>query len=233
MADNSISIPHGSPTRRELLKRGAAGGVLIWSAPAILSLPAGGARAQATPQPGQCPGTAKDFQVDFTGPVTGQVGPTRQFPQSPGCLANLAATFPGATDPFATATEGCAGATGTPPNCCTFAQIAGANADLTDINAAFDVQFSATVLRADACCTPTGRTLDSTIAMTSLTIGGTNVPVDADPAPNTTIPVPGLGNIILNEQVGGTVRAVHIVLADPILGQGVDIVIAEASVTCP
>ncbi len=50
--------------------------------------------------------------------------------------------------------------------------------------------------------TPTGATSTSTSSFSRLTVAG--LPVNNNPAPNTTLNLPGLGSIILNEQSGPT-----------------------------
>lgn len=79
-----------------------------------------------------------------------------------------------------------------------------------------------------------------------LVIAGT--PVAANPPPNTAIPIPGVATVILNEQVcdnggtlakqcadgtvaghaGLTVRAIHVILFDPVAGPGGEVTVAEA-----
>jgi hypothetical protein len=81
-------------------------------------------------------------------------------------------------------------------------------------------------------------------SLLGLSVAGT--PVSDNPPPNTTIPVPGIGSVVLNEQVcdggaappcsgtsasGITVRAIHVIVTNPNalgLPQGVNVIVGEA-----
>lgn len=85
-----------------------------------------------------------------------------------------------------------------------------------------------------------GTTVDSNAegsALSNLVVNGT--PVSSDVAPNTRIDVPGVGTVVLNEQVtsgdgvdstGLTVNMIHVILEDDLTGEKTgDIIVGSAS----
>lgn len=88
--------------------------------------------------------------------------------------------------------------------------------------------------------TADGSTATSTAegsTLIGLTINGSLAP-DVAPPPNTTIPIPGVGTVILNEQIASgdgvrssalTVNMIHVILSDPVTGTiSGEIIVASA-----
>jgi hypothetical protein len=79
-------------------------------------------------------------------------------------------------------------------------------------------------------CTADGSDASGTAGLANASIAAT--PVDANPPPNTTVPVPLLGQVVLNEQErnssGIVVRSVHISIDTP-LGVVTDVIISESA----
>ena len=100
---------------------------------------------------------------------------------------------------------------------------------------------------------------DTVIAMASSMCGGTaatstaegstfvglvvsGIPINVTPAPNTTIPLPGVGTVILNEQIPGgdgvnntelTVNMIHVILDSPALTGDIIVASAHSDAHCP
>lgn len=100
---------------------------------------------------------------------------------------------------------------------------------------------SATLVRSQSSSSAsgTGRSSNATgTTLQNVTVAGSTVPIPLDPAPNTVIPLPGIGTLVLNEQIpdapetghtGLTVRALHLTLLDPAAGPlGAEVIVAEA-----
>jgi len=99
----------------------------------------------------------------------------------------------------------------------------------------------ATLVRSQSNSTANGVGRSSNATGTKLLgvslLGGT-IPIPDNPPPNTTIPVPGVGTLVLNEQIpdaaetghtGLTVRSLHLTLLDPTAGPlGAEVIVAEA-----
>ena len=79
-------------------------------------------------------------------------------------------------------------------------------------------------------CTADGSEVSGTAGLANASVAGT--PVAANPPPNTTVPVPLLGEVVLNEQEqdssGIVVRSLHIAIATP-LGVVSDVIISESA----
>lgn len=95
---------------------------------------------------------------------------------------------------------------------------------------------TANVVRAHAESTCNGATASSSAAgtqLTSITVAG--LPIGNNPAPNTTIPLLGVGSVVFNEQIttgngvdtsGLTVNLIHVTVSGPLGGE---IIVASAS----
>lgn len=87
---------------------------------------------------------------------------------------------------------------------------------------------------AEAKCTGNTATVAGSSEIVGLTVNGQTITVSG--GVGQTIPVPGFGVVIINEQVAAvgadsgdiTVNALHIVLTDPVLGTSTDLVVASA-----
>ncbi len=97
-------------------------------------------------------------------------------------------------------------------------------------------QIGATLLmsRAEATCNGSTASVSGSSEVAGLTLNGQTITVSG--GVNQTVPVPGLGVIVINEQVAAasagqgdiTVNALHIALTDPVLGKKTDLVVASA-----
>jgi hypothetical protein len=227
-------------SRRDALKKGAiAGGALLWVPPAVQAIGMTRAGAQTPSPPGGCTsGGANDLQLDLTGLVTASVGPFRFVPGMPGCITNVVITLPNTSGPIVTAPTMCA--TQDPVTCCTQARVENLAASLLPVG--IPIGATAAVLQADACCGANGPVLSSTITNLAVSVGGTPLVIPVNPPPNTTVAVPANPllsvTLVLNEQIGNTVRAVHLtVVVLSALGaplQRLELIIAEATApNCP
>ncbi|MGH2746788.1 MAG: hypothetical protein ACRDKB_02540 [Actinomycetota bacterium] len=200
MADTSISTSHRSPTRREVLKKGAVGGALLWSAPAILTLSRAGAQ-QGTPCPG-CTNSAFGLRLN-----------TDTFGEG-GCVQDVTAGGVGATV--------VCGNTGAP--CSASASIATFSADIPGV-----ITGSASAITSSAqapCDCATGPTGSASVADLSVTVGGTTETASGS-LPCNTVLIDELGVVVvLNEQTCDgdvlTVNAVHIT------GPSLDLILAQS-----
>lgn len=104
-----------------------------------------------------------------------------------------------------------------------------------------DCVVRATLVRSqsNSSATGIGRSSDDTgTTLQNISVAGTTIPIPLDPAPNTVIPLLGIGTLVLNEQIpdapetghtGLTVRALRLTLLDPAAGPlGAEVIVAEA-----
>lgn len=246
--DNETASESGHGiTRREAIRRGALlGGTALWVAPAVQNIGIARAAAQAASPP-CCTSESYDILATFTGTISGSAGPIRSFPTNNGCFSDLAVRTPGQPNatPFATAATACVGGTSAGGACSAFTELQDAAIDLRNINTGpgpgpFDVQVTGSVLRADASCTcgAGGCTLSSCTGTVTLTVAGTSRTVPCAPNTTVTFGITGIltGTIVINEQAGCSVNAVHLTVealeTNPMFTQTIDIVLGHASATC-
>lgn len=187
-------------SRREFLKKSAAAGAAAWSAPAILSLPAGRAWAQ---QYGGCPCSASAFGLRVVIPA-GSVDETFGVG---GCVAMVAEGAPGTATVAASAVCSSADSDGSDDLCAAEASVGGLNVVVGDPLAP-DLVVVASVLAssARASCEECGTAGGSSIA--SLIVDGEDVDV-------TLCDFSVGGFVVVNEQTCGgdgtlSVNALHI-----------------------
>lgn len=209
------------PTRRDVLKRGAAAGAVVWSAPAVLSLPVGRAWAQ---QYGGCPCTAGAFGLRVIIPA---LSIDETFGLG-GCEAAVAEGAPGTATVAATAVCSSVDSDGADDACAADASVAGLNV-VVGSPAAPDLAVVASVLTssARASCEQCGTAGGSSIA--SLSVNNVSVGV----AGGCNFDVGGLGTVIVNEQTCGpdgtlSVNALHIIAPG-----GVEVIVAHSEAGAP
>lgn len=190
-------------TRRELLKKGAATGVLVWSAPAVLSLPAGRSWAQ---QYGGCPCTASSFGLRVIIPALD----IDQTFGAGGCEATVAQGTPGTATVAASVVCSSADSDGADDLCAADASVAALNVVVGDpLTPDLVVVASVLTSSARASCEQCGTAGGSGIA--SLSVNGTTI----HPAGLCNFDAGGLGTVTVNEQTCGadgtlSVNALHI-----------------------
>lgn len=247
--DNETASESGHGiTRREAIRKGAVlGGTALWVAPVVQNIGIARAFGQA-PSPPCCTSESFDVLATFTGTISGSAGPIRAFPTNNGCFSDLAVRTPGqpGATPFATAETACVGGTSAGGACSAFTELVNAAIDLRNINTSpttpgpFDVQVTGSVLRADASCTCGGGgcTLSSCTGEVTLTVAGVSQTVPCAPDTERTFGIPGVltGTIVINEQSGCSVNAVHLTVTaletNPMFTQIIDIILGHASATC-
>lgn len=202
MSDWSNSTGLSSPTRRDILKRGAAGGALLWSAPAILTI----ARAGAQSSP--CPGcTSSAFGLRLNATTLGEGGCEAAETVGP-VTANVIC-----------------GQTGT--GCSANASIADVTIVSDEVVGTVTAVSSSAEVACDCATGGSGPSGTATLAGLSLLVG--DIPLEeSGPLPCNQVLIDALGvKIVLNEQTcdGGvlTVNAVHIIA--PVLG---DLILAQS-----
>ncbi|HEX2027375.1 MAG TPA: twin-arginine translocation signal domain-containing protein [Nitriliruptorales bacterium] len=209
MTDEINEAPHPLATdqsRRDFLKRSAATGALMWSAPAILSLPGGGAWANQYPCP--CPGC--DAQA--TAASIGQLALVRS---DSGCQCLANATL-GSGTPSLSAQVACAEANDAA--CTARAFLAGVR-----IQIGLNTFITATTL---SSCVDCG-TGNSFVADLALLVGSQSTPLQLSANCNGT--VLGLGNLataVFNEQTCAngvlTVNALRVTVL------GIDVIVGQS-----
>ncbi len=231
--------------RRKFILGTAAATAGMWAAPSILSVDrafaqVGSPGPDPDPDPGGCMTSARALTVTAAGLVNVNVGPFSSCQDGTGGDEFASATVTNGTSTLVSAEAldtDCRQA----PTCRATASVATLRIDLTSLG--IPLVLTADVITATAECTGGPTTLSSSIAELTLTANSVPLFVGADVSadPNTTVvnidtAVLDL-KVILNEQVGDTVNAIHITasvpnLLDPTRPQTVDIIVASATASC-
>ena len=216
MADELETTQRGS-SRRTFIKRSLVAGAVVWSAPAVTSLPAGRAWAK-TYRTCSCTSSAYGLRV---------IIPLLSIDQTfgvDGCVADtgtLGAT--GTATVHATAVCG-SDTSGTDVNCSAQATIATLDVlvgTVTTLTPNGTLHLQATVLEADAsavcgqCLSPTGSSTAATASVAGTALGTHSGGVTINVAADCNTDVLGLGLVKVNEQVCNpdnslSVNALHI-----------------------
>lgn len=205
--------------RRDFLKKSLAAGAVVWSAPAVTSLPGGRAWAQTY----ECPTPAGPCQAAATGLILTATAPL-----------NINLTLGEAPDPcvlnpnlgFLTAATICGEVDSTACTAHGFIE----NLVLTLPG----LVVTAVVLDARAStsgdCPPCGTSGSATIV--GVVINGTPITIPSDPCNDVLVNVPGVATVILNEQrCDGdtlTVNALHVRAVVPVIGTVIDLIAGQA-----
>jgi hypothetical protein len=188
------------------------------------------------------PAGAQEGEANGIRALVGVLGGVVEIPntphqeQPPGGTSTVA-SLPGAVAPAATANVLTATADAT-----------GSSASVANVSAVNGiVPLVPSVLTADAITSECSGFDASSAIVNGQAVGA--IPLDAAAPPNTTIPIPGVGSVVLNEQIadssGVTVRAVHlnvnvagIVVAELVISEsacfaGIEALAAEATAGDP
>lgn len=202
-------------SRREALKKGAAGAAVLWAAPAVTTF--GRAQAAVSPPPG-CACTASGFALLATGTILGvsvDVGPV-----SGPAVVNVAGLV--VAELLAVELDDCS---------------AGSEVTSLQVNVPGILTVAASVLRADIDAPCDCRPGSGSSSIAGLTVNGTDLLVSVTGAPNEVLLDAGGIRVVVNEQLcdggAGVVRALHLTanIVDPILGTPLvtlDLIVAEA-----
>lgn len=210
--------------RRKFLIGTAAVGAGAWAAPSILAVDRALGQEPGSPL---CDTRAFDILVTAKGAVTGHAGPVRECNDGGGgSFAGGTAQIPGTSAPEGSVQVLTVSCSQDP--CRAFVEIASATVDLNPLG--LPVVISATTITSEATCSGGTTTRSSSIA--TLTVNGTSRTVGTSPnflAVDEEIAGVHV-KIVLNEQVGDTVNAIHIAAGDEI--QSADVVIGSATASC-
>lgn len=229
--DKEPELLPADKSRRDFLKKSLVAGAVVWSAPAVTSLPGGRVWAQPYPCPNPAgPCTVDAFGLQVTAPLVG----TLTFPAAPGpsptCVINP--TVPGTIDLLATICGDVDAAA-----CTANGYVENLDIKILGLLNVVLLSVQATVLSATASvsgdCPPCSSTGSSII--TGLVVNGGAINVTS-PC-NTVIPVLNpplnLANVFLNEQTcdGDTLTVNALRVEVPALG--IEVIAGQAQAGSP